>query len=169
MPSGSFRAGSGPSLHQRRPPPLTPSVSCPAGTFCQRCSQSQPFAPGTSCPSGRQVLAVRREPWHPVPHCPPAAALPTGPRPCAASSSLAPGILFKRKRFLCLFSNWEMRLRKYQDEPGDPGKLSETLASSKPRPGPQPPVATGEVAFTPSLETQAAAVAQSVPVPSMFT
>lgn len=169
MPSGSFRAGSGPSLHQRRPPPLTPSVSCPAGTFSQRCSQSQPFAPGTSCPSGRQVLAVRREPWHPVPHCPPAAALPTGHGPVQSLPLWPRASFLKESDFYVFFSNWEMRLRKYQDEPGDPGKLSETLASSKPRPGPQPPVATGEVAFTPSLETQAAAVARSAPVPSMFT
>lgn len=28
--------------------------------------------------------------------------------------------------FFFFFSNWDMLLKKYQDEPGDPGKLSET-------------------------------------------
>lgn len=95
-----------------------------------RCSQPRPFAPGTSRPSGRQVPAVHRGALAPRPAPSPSRSAVQLARGLAQSLPLWPRASFLKAGdfhvFFFFFPNWDMLLKKYQDEPGDPGKLSET-------------------------------------------
>lgn len=118
--SGSFRAGSGPSLHQRRVPPLTHRVSCPAGTVLPKvllgptvCSwHCSPLGrAGSGCTQGALVPSAMLSSScssAQLAHGP-VQSLPLGPR----------ASFLKEGDFHVFFPNWEMCLKKYQDERGD--------------------------------------------------
>lgn len=168
--SGSFRAGSGPSLHQRRVPPLTHRVSCPAGTVLPKVLLGPTVCSWHFSPLGRPGSGHTQEALVPsamlssscssaqLAHGP-VQSLPLGPRASFLKEGDFHVFFFLTGK--CVPRSTRMNVETWQ-------AVRNLPASSKPRPAPSLP-RLQERWHSPPDWTHAAALAQSVPAPSMLT